>query len=214
MVGQHPLGRRGRRHNEAMTQDNATRPDKTLPDHAQSDRPLEQAIFAGGCFWCTEAVMQDLRGVEQVESGYIGGSVPNPDYRSVCGGQTGHAEAVRVTFDPAQVSYRDLLGLFFATHDPTTLNRQGADVGTQYRSALFPLSRAQEETARDLIGQLTAENTFGRPIVTSIEPASTFYVAEAYHQNYYKNNPGQGYCMAVISPKVAKLRQHYGDRLR
>ena len=181
----------------------------TQPGAAQ-----EQAIFAGGCFWCTEAVMQDLRGVQKVESGYIGGTVPNPDYRSVCGGQTGHAEAVRVTFDPNQISYRDLLGLFFATHDPPSLNRQGADVGTQYRSALFPLTQEQEQTAREMIEQLGTEDVFGRPIVTSIEPASTFYVAEDYHQNYYKNNPGQGYCMAVISPKVAKLRQYYGDKLR
>ena len=209
MVGQHPLAGAGRRHNEGMTQENATQADQSQPD-----RKLEQAIFAGGCFWCTEAVMQDLRGVEQVESGYIGGQMPNPDYRSVCGGQTGHAEAVRVTFDPGVISYRDLLGLFFATHDPTSLNRQGADVGTQYRSALFPLSQEQEETAREMIEQLTEQGVFGRPIVTSIEPASTFYVAEDYHQNYYKQNPGQGYCMAVISPKVAKLRQYYGDKLR
>ena len=174
----------------------------------------QQAIFAGGCFWCTEAVMQDLRGVEKVESGYIGGQTANPDYRSVCSGQTGHAEAVRVTFDPAQISYQELLGIFFSTHDPTTLNRQGADVGTQYRSALFPLSAEQDAEAREFIAALNAENLFGRPVVTSIEPASEFYVAEAYHQNYYKQNPGQGYCMAVISPKVAKLRQHYGDRLR
>lgn len=176
--------------------------------------PTEQAIFAGGCFWCTEAVMQDLRGVQQVESGYIGGQMPNPDYRSVCSGQTGHAEAVRVTFDPAVVSYRDLLGLFFATHDPTTLNRQGADVGTQYRSAIFPLTPQQDADARALMAELDAQQVFGQPIVTSIEPASTFYRAEDYHQNYYKQNPGQGYCMAVISPKVAKLRKYYGDRLK
>lgn len=174
----------------------------------------EQAIFAGGCFWCTEAVMKDLRGVSQVESGYIGGQMPNPDYRSVCSGTTGHAEAVRVTFDPAQISYRDLLTIFFATHDPTTLNRQGADVGTQYRSALFPLNETQEREAREVIADLGAQNIFDRPIVTSIEPASEFHVAEAYHQDYYARNPGQGYCMAVISPKVAKLRKVYGERLK
>lgn len=176
--------------------------------------PLEQAILAGGCFWCTEAVMQDLRGVQKVESGYIGGQMPNPDYRSVCGGQTGHAEAVRVTYDPQQISYRDLLEIFFGTHDPTTLNRQGADVGTQYRSAIFPLSAEQEAEAKAVIDDLNAQGVFGRPIVTSIEKASPFYVAENYHQNYYKQNPAQGYCMAVISPKVAKLRQKYAEKLR
>ncbi|SEJ05827.1 peptide-methionine (S)-S-oxide reductase [Deinococcus reticulitermitis] len=174
----------------------------------------EQAIFAGGCFWCTEAVMQDLRGVEKVESGYIGGHMPNPDYRSVCGGQTGHAEAVRVTFDPAQVSYRDLLHIFFTTHDPTSLNRQGADVGTQYRSALFPLTPEQEQAARAVMDELAAQGVYDRPIVTTIEPASTFHVAEAYHQNYYKTNPTQGYCMMVVAPKVAKLRRTYADKLR
>lgn len=174
---------------------------------------MEQAIFAGGCFWCTEAVMQDVRGVQKVESGYIGGQMPNPDYRSVCSGTTGHAEAVRVTFDPQVVSYADLLGLFFATHDPTTLNRQGADVGTQYRSAIFPLSVQQEQTARQVMADLTEADVFGRPIVTSVEPATEFYVAEDYHQNYYRNNPGQGYCMAVIAPKVAKLRAHYAEKL-
>ncbi|MFC4425436.1 peptide-methionine (S)-S-oxide reductase MsrA [Deinococcus navajonensis] len=175
---------------------------------------MQQAILAGGCFWCTEAVMKDVRGVTQVESGYIGGHTPHPDYRSVCSGTTGHAEAVRVTFDPAQVSYRDLLGLFFATHDPTTLNRQGADEGTQYRSAIFPLSPAQEREARAVMADLDAQDVFGAPIVTTIEPATEFFVAEDYHQDYYANNPNQGYCRAVIAPKVAKLRQYYGDRLR
>lgn len=158
--------------------------------------------------------MQDLRGVEKVESGYIGGHMPNPDYRSVCGGQTGHAEAVRVTFDPAQVSYRDLLHIFFTTHDPTSLNRQGADVGTQYRSALFPLTPEQEQAARAVMDELAAQGVYDRPIVTTIEPASTFHVAEAYHQNYYKTNPTQGYCMMVVAPKVAKLRRTYADKLR
>ncbi|KEF35175.1 MULTISPECIES: peptide-methionine (S)-S-oxide reductase MsrA [Deinococcus] len=174
----------------------------------------EQAILAGGCFWCTEAVLKDVRGVQEVESGYIGGHTPNPDYRSVCSGTTGHAEAVRVTFDPTQVSFRDLLTLFFATHDPTSLNRQGADVGTQYRSAVFPLSGEQERVTREVIAELTAQGVFDRPIVTTIEPATTFYVAEDYHQDYYANNPNQPYCRAVIAPKVAKLRQEYGERLR
>ena len=157
--------------------------------------------------------MQDVRGVQKVESGYIGGHTPNPDYRSVCSGTTGHAEAVRVTFDPQVVSYADLLGLFFATHDPTTLNRQGADVGTQYRSAIFPLGVEQEQTARQVMADLTEADVFGRPIVTSVEPATEFHVAEDYHHNYYRNNPGQGYCVAVIAPKVAKLRAHYAEKL-
>lgn len=181
---------------------------------ASGDSPLQQAILAGGCFWCTEAVMKDVRGVTMVESGYIGGQTERPDYRSVCSGTTGHAEAVRVTFDPQQVSFRDLLGLFFATHDPTSLNRQGADTGTQYRSAVFPLNPEQERETREVIAELGAQNVFDQPIVTSIEPSSTFYVAEDYHQDYYARNPGQGYCMAVIAPKVAKLRKHYGEKLR
>lgn len=175
---------------------------------------LQQAILAGGCFWCTEAVMTDVRGVQQVESGYIGGHTPRPDYDSVCSGTTGHAEAIRVTFDPAQVSFRDLLGLFFATHDPTTLNRQGGDAGTQYRSAVFPLNPQQEQETREVIADLTAQAVFDRPIVTTIEPATTFHVAEAYHQDYYANNARQPYCMAVIAPKVAKLRKYYGEKLR
>ncbi len=174
----------------------------------------EQAILAGGCFWCTEAVLKDVRGVEKIESGYIGGQVANPTYRQVCGGDTGHAEAVRVTFDPAVVSYGDLLRLFMVTHDPTSLNRQGADVGTQYRSAVFPLTPEQEAQTRAVFAELEQQQVFGRPIVTSIEPATTFYVAEDYHQDYYANNPNQGYCMAVIAPKVAKLRAHYGQLLR
>jgi len=175
---------------------------------------MQQAILAGGCFWCTEAVLKDVRGVHRIESGYIGGHTPNPDYRSVCSGATGHAEAVRVTFDPAQVSYKDLLGLFFATHDPTSLNRQGADVGTQYRSAVFPLTPEQDTQTREVIADLTAQDVFGKPIVTTIEPASEFFMAEDYHQNYYENNPRQPYCMAVIAPKVSKMRQYYSDRLR
>ncbi|WP_295821005.1 peptide-methionine (S)-S-oxide reductase MsrA [uncultured Deinococcus sp.] len=186
----------------------------TSPASDSTTSSTQQAILAGGCFWCTEAVMKDVRGVTRVESGYIGGHTETPDYRSVCSGTTGHAEAVRVTFDPAQVSYRDLLGLFFATHDPTTLNRQGADTGTQYRSAVFPLSAEQERETREVIADLEKETVFDRPIVTSIEPATTFHVAEAYHQDYYARNPGQGYCMAVIAPKVAKLRKYYGDKLR
>lgn len=174
----------------------------------------EQAIFAGGCFWCTEAVLKDVRGVEKIESGYIGGQVTNPTYRQVCSGNTGHAEAVKVTFDPSVVSYADLLRLFMVTHDPTSLNRQGADVGTQYRSAVFPLTPQQEQETKAVFGELEQQGVFGKPIVTTIEPATTFYPAEDYHQDYYANNPNQGYCMAVIAPKVAKLRSHYGEMLR
>ncbi|WP_420796055.1 peptide-methionine (S)-S-oxide reductase MsrA [Deinococcus cavernae] len=173
----------------------------------------EQAIFAGGCFWCTEAVLKDVRGVQKIESGYIGGHLPNPDYRAVCGGDTGHAEAVRVTFDPALVSFRDLLTLFMVTHDPTSLNRQGADVGTQYRSAVFPLSPGQEQTTREVMAEFEQQETFGKPIVTTIEPASEFYVAEDYHQDYFARNPMQPYCAAVIAPKVIKVRKHYADML-
>ncbi len=173
----------------------------------------QQAILAGGCFWCTEAVMQQVRGVTRIESGYIGGHTPHPDYRSVCSGETGHAEAVRVTFDPQQVSYKDLLGLFFATHDPTSMNRQGADVGTQYRSAVFPLTPEQERETREVMADLDAQGVFGQPIVTSVEPATEFHVAEDYHQNYYNDNSRQPYCAAVIAPKVAKLRRDYAEKL-
>ncbi len=172
----------------------------------------EQAILAGGCFWCTEAVFLDIAGVSLVESGYIGGHQPDPTYREVCGGDTGHAEAIRVTYDSDVVGYEDLLDMFFATHDPTQLNRQGNDVGTQYRSAIFPLSDEQEIAARTKIAALNAD---GGKIVTTIEPASTWYPAEDYHQDYWatqgRSNP---YCMAVIPPKLAKLRKSFQNRLK
>ncbi len=173
----------------------------------------EEATFAGGCFWCVEAVFQDLIGVTQVESGYIGGSVANPSYKQVCSGQTGHAEAIRVTFDPAAIHYGDLLDIFFATHDPTQLNRQGNDVGTQYRSAIFPHSPEQEEEAK--AAKLSAALTWPAPIVTTIEPLSIWYPAEDYHQRYW-DGEGQGnpYCLAVIPPKLAKLRKSYAERLK
>ncbi|MFC6590599.1 peptide-methionine (S)-S-oxide reductase MsrA [Deinococcus lacus] len=178
-----------------------------------TDVKTEQAILAGGCFWCTEAVLKDLQGVLSVENGYIGGQVANPDYRAVCTGTTGHAEAVRVTFDPAQISFEDLLHIFFVTHDPTSLNRQGADTGTQYRSAVFPQTPEQEQAVRRTIADLDAQGTFEKPIVTAIEPNAPFYVAEDYHQDYYAQNPQNPYCAAVISPKVAKLRQQYSAKL-
>jgi len=175
---------------------------------------VETATFAGGCFWCLEAVFERVRGVSQVVSGYIGGRHPNPSYEAVCTGVTGHAEAVRITFDPDVITYRELLELFFAFHDPTTLNRQGADVGTQYRSAIFPEDPGQDDTARAVIDELTAQHVFGAAIVTSVEPNAPFYPAEHHHQGYYRANPRQGYCSAVISPKVAKLWKHYAARLK
>jgi peptide-methionine (S)-S-oxide reductase len=176
--------------------------------------PLETATLAGGCFWCLEAVFLELRGVEKVESGYAGGAVPDPSYEQVCTGDTGHAEVVQVTFDPAIISYRDLLEIFFTIHDPTTLNRQGADVGTQYRSAVVYHSAAQQETAEAVIAELEAEKVWDAPIVTQVVPLETFYPAEDYHRDYYRRNPGQGYCRAVIAPKVAKLRKIFFEKLK
>ena len=171
------------------------------------------AVLAGGCFWCTEAVFLDVVGVEKVESGYTGGTVANPTYKQVCGGDTGHAEAIRVTFDPEQVSYGDILDIFFATHDPTQLNRQGNDVGTQYRSALFPSSPDQEESARQAIAGAQAD--WPAPIVTTIEPPGTFYAAEDYHQADWEGEGQRSpYCLAVIPPKLQKLRKSFAQRLK
>ena len=173
----------------------------------------ESIVLGGGCFWCVEAVLVPLRGVERVVSGYANGHVPNPTYREVCSGSTGHAEVVEVTFDPDVVSLRDLLTVFFTTHDPTTLNRQGADRGTQYRSGVYTRSEAQRETAEAVKAELEADGVFADPIVTEIEPLDVFYPAEDYHQDYYARNPAQPYCAAVIAPKVAKLRSLYLDNL-
>ena len=174
----------------------------------------EVATLGVGCYLCLEAVFEQLRGVEKVESGFAGGVVPNPTYRQVCGGGTGHAEVVQVTFEPAVISYRDLLEVFFAIHDPTTLNRQGADVGTQYRSAVFYHSPEQKRTAEDVIAELTREQVWPNPIVTEVAPFERFYKAEDYHQGYYRANPDQPYCVAVVAPKVAKLRQKFVDKLK
>lgn len=174
----------------------------------------EQAVLGGGCFWCLDAVFRDLEGVSGVESGYAGGRGANPTYEEVCGGRTGHAEVVKVTFDPAKLDFRDLLGVFFSIHDPTTPDRQGNDVGTQYRSVIFAQSPAQEAAARDVIDRLTRENLFGKPIVTEIAGAAPFYPAEDYHQDYFERNGGQPYCMFVVAPKVAKFRKSFADRLR
>ena len=166
---------------------------------------LQTAVLGGGCFWCTEAVLDKLRGVHDVESGYAGGKIPNPTYREICSGLTGHAEVVKVTYDADVISYEDLLGIFFATHDPTTLNRQGADRGTQYRSAIFSASDAQAEVARRYIEQLDAAGVFPSPIVTTIEPLEAFYPAEGYHQGYAEANPNQPYIACTALPKMAKL---------
>ncbi len=174
----------------------------------------ELATLAGGCFWCLEAVFQPLRGVERVVSGYTGGHTVNPGYRAVCSGVTGHAEAVQLTFDPGVIPYRRLLELFFAFHDPTTLNRQGPDEGTQYRSAIFTHSPAQRAEAEGLVRELTAAAVFPDPIVTEITTAGPFYPAEADHQDYYRRNPDRAYCRAVITPKVARLRARYAELLR
>jgi peptide-methionine (S)-S-oxide reductase len=169
----------------------------------------EVATFGGGCFWCTEAVFKELRGVEKVESGYAGGTVPEPSYEAVCTGHTGHAEVIQVTYDPSVVSYRDLLEVFFATHDPTTLNRQGADVGTQYRSTVLYHDDAQRRTAEATIAELEREGAFEDPVVTKVEPLERFYPAERYHQDYYARNGRQPYCQIVIAPKLAKFRQKF-----
>ncbi len=174
----------------------------------------EVAVLAGGCFWCLEAVYDQLKGVLSVESGYTGGHVPNPDYKSVCNGTTGHAEVVRVAFDNTAVSFQDLLNIFFVIHDPTTLNRQGADVGTQYRSEIFYTSEAQKQTAEEAIASLTAQGIWGSPIVTAISELGTLYIAEDYHQEYFANNPQNGYCQAVVAPKVAKFRKTYFTQLK
>ena len=174
----------------------------------------ETATLAGGCFWCLEAVYDDMEGVLSVESGYMGGRQPNPTYRDVSTGRTGHAEVVQVTFDPDVVSFRDILEVFFAIHDPTTLDRQGNDVGTQYRSAIFYQSDQQRLTADQVIRELTGEHAFPDPIVTEVAPASTFYLAEDYHQEYFANNPQQPYCSYVVAPKVRKFRQKFAKKVR
>ena len=174
----------------------------------------EVATLAGGCFWCLEAVYDQMKGVHSVESGYMGGPGANPTYEAVCTGQTGHAEVVRITFDPKVTTYRELLEVFFAIHDPTTLNRQGNDVGTQYRSTIFYHSPEQKTVAEEVIAALTKDTVFDRPIVTEVVPAAPFYIAEDYHQEYFARNPSQGYCAYVVSPKVAKFRKHFATKLK
>lgn len=175
---------------------------------------LAQATLAGGCFWCLEATFERLRGVSAVKSGYAGGARPNPTYDQVCTGVTGHAEVVQVTYDPRAISYRDLLEVFFTIHDPTQLNRQGPDVGTQYRSAIFPHTPEQEAEARAVIEALSRDSVYDLPIVTTVELNATFWPAESNHDRYYRRHPFQPYCLAVIAPKVAKLRARHADKLR
>lgn len=172
------------------------------------------ATLAGGCFWCLEAAFQQLKGVESVQSGYAGGHTPHPTYRAVCEGDTGHAEVVQLAFDPAAISYRDLLTVFFTIHDPTTRNRQGADEGTQYRSAIFFHDAEQEQTARAVIAELTAQGLFDDPIVTEVVPLDHFHPAELYHKDYFRRNPFQPYCIGVVAPKVAKVRSKFMQLLR
>jgi peptide-methionine (S)-S-oxide reductase len=174
----------------------------------------EIATLAGGCFWCLEAVFEQVKGVERVESGYSGGTVPQPTYHQVCTGTTGHAEVVQVTFDPAIISFHEILGIFFGIHDPTTLNRQGPDAGTQYRSAIFYHTPEQKRIAEELIAELNAARHWERPIVTEVVPFQAFHRAEDYHQEYFRQNPGQGYCQAVVAPKVVKFRKQFTDKLK
>jgi len=172
----------------------------------------EIATLGGGCFWCTEAVYQQLKGIIGVESGYTGGHIPDPSYEQICEGTTGHAEVVRLTFDPAVVSFREILEVFFTIHDPTTLNRQGSDVGTQYRSVIYYQTPEQQETAKHVICEMA--NVWDAPIVTELSPAETYYTAETYHQNYFRQNPMQGYCAFIVAPKVSKFRQIFRDKLK
>ena len=175
---------------------------------------VETATLGGGCFWCLEAVYEQLQGVERVVSGYAGGRVPEPTYEQVCSGATGHAEVVQVTFDPTVLSYREVLEVFFSIHDPTTKDRQGPDVGSQYRSVIFWHSGAQRATAEQLLKELEADRLFPAPLVTEVQPLPEFWPAEPYHQGYYRRNPGQGYCQAVVAPKLAKFRQRWQAKLR
>lgn len=192
---------------QTMTESNAT-------NEILKKDSLEVATFAGGCFWCTEAIFLEIKGVKTILPGYIGGSTVNPTYEEVSTGRTGHAEATEIVFDPKLISYGELLEIFFATHDPTSLNRQGADVGTQYRSEIFYHNEAQKKTAEDYIALLTLENTFGKPIVTTLSKAPKFYVAEDYHKNYYSRNTNQSYCTYVITPKINKLKERFQDKLK
>jgi peptide-methionine (S)-S-oxide reductase len=177
-------------------------------------KKLETATLASGCFWCTEAVFKIVKGVEQIDPGYTGGTMPNPSYEEVSSGRTGHVEAVQLTFDPTVISFKEILAIFFATHDPTTMNRQGPDVGTQYNSVIFYHSEAQKNTAMALVDELNKEGIWDKPIVTRVVPAQTFYKAETYHKDYYTKHPESAYCQQVITPKIMKLQQRYYSKLK
>ncbi len=185
-----------------------------LPGFTKKNKTMDIATFGGGCFWCTEAVFKELKGVESVTSGYSGGDIINPSYKEVTSGRTGHAEAIEIEFDSTVVSFSELLEVFFATHDPTTLNRQGADVGTQYRSAIFYHNDDQKRIAQEVIDQLNNEDVFNKTVVTEVTEWKNFFKAEKYHQNYYANNPSQGYCQFVIVPKLNKFRKIFKDKLQ
>lgn len=188
--------------------------DQHIQQKKEMKDTLQIATFAGGCFWCTEAIFLEVKGVEKVVSGYTGGFIKNPAYREVCNGTTGHAEAIQISYNPSEVSYEDLLEIFFATHDPTTLNRQGADVGTQYRSSIFYHTEEQKQQAARYIEWIEKEKLYANPIVTEVKQATVFYLAEDYHQNYYNQNKEQGYCQMVIAPKLEKLRKYYKSKLK
>ena len=187
---------------------------KKYTQNIKSMNQFELATFGNGCFWCTEVIFEQLEGVKKVESGYAGGQIKNPSYKEVCSGTTGHAEVIRLTYDPKVISYRELLDVFFNTHDPTTLNRQGADVGTQYRSVIFYHNEDQKTVANEMINDLENENVFEDKIVTEVTPINNYYVAENYHQDYYNNNTNQGYCRAVINPKLEKFIKKYKSKLK
>ena len=178
------------------------------------EHTAQTIVFGGGCFWCTEAVFRDLKGVMAVEPGYAGGTVPNPSYEAVCTGKTGHAEVIKIDYDPSQVKLRDLMTVFFATHDPSTLNRQGADVGTQYRSAIFYTTPEQKAEAETMISEIDASTTEGGKVVTEVTPLDTFYPAEDYHKNYFASHPDQAYCQIVINPKVEKVQKQFAELLK
>ena len=197
-----------------MAKDNSIEEIKKNNIQVENTKGMETATFAGGCFWCTEAIFLEIEGVEKVVSGYIGGTTKNPTYHDICTGTTGHAEAIQITFDPKKVAYEDLLEIFFGTHDPTTLNRQGADVGTQYRSEIFYHSEEQKEKAEKYILFISREKLYDKEIVTKVSKATVFYPAEEYHQNYYNQNTEQGYCQMVIAPKLEKLRKYYKSKLK
>lgn len=185
-----------------------------MSQQPMDNKHLEVATLAAGCFWCTEAAFSIIKGVERIEPGYTGGTVPNPSYEQVSTGKTGHAESAQIFFDPKIISYKEILEVYFAMHDPTSLNRQGADIGTQYRSAIFYHNQEQKATAEALIEELTKEVIWDKPIVTSVEPIKVFYNAETYHKDYYKKHPKEPYCQVVIAPKIAKLQQRFFDKIK